>query len=107
MSEEIVLCDENTDRLSVHVTASLNEAKLTVSGVDCGKAPEAFWGSDDYEYWYFFDEQNTASLFQMLGVHEGRRLNALKERFSGLDACRRLREFCDSAGIVYRFDSWT
>lgn len=106
MQEEIVLCNEKSERLSVYVTASLNEAKLTVCGVDCGQFPETFWGCDDYEYWYTFDEENTALLFQIICPHDGNRLTALKERFNGRDACRRLREFCDSVGIIYRFDSW-
>ena len=106
MSEEIVLCSEKTEWVSVCVTASLDGAKLTISGVDCGRATEEFWSDSDYEYWYSFDEQNTALLFQKLGADGGDRLGALKERFSGMDGCRKLREYCSSAGIEYRFFSW-
>ena len=106
MSEEVVLCDENTEKLSIHVTAMLAEEKLTISGVDCGQTPEEFWGDDDYEYWYYFDENNTALLFQKIGAQKPNPLIAVKERFSGIDGCRRLREYCETASIEYRFDSW-
>ena len=106
MLKEVILCDENTSRVSVYVTASLDGAKLTISGVDCGQFPAEFWGDDDYEYWYGFDEQNTVLLFRKIGANESDPLITLKERFSGADGCKRLREFCDSAGIVYRFESW-
>ena len=100
------LCDDNTASFYVYVNACLDGSKLTISGVDCGQSPEQFWGDEDYEYWYYFDEQNTALLFNRIGAAESNPLIAMKERFSGTDGCKRLREFCDSVGIVYRFDSW-
>ena len=106
MSEKVVLCDSDTEWLYVHVTAELDCAKLTVSGVDCGKAAEEFWGDSDYEYWYHFDEENTALLFLKIGADQTDPLKNLKENFNGLSGCRKLRDFCDSEGIAYSFSNW-
>ncbi len=103
---QVVLCDVKTEKVSVHVVAEFDGAKLTISGQDCGTYPEEFWGDDDYEYWYYFDEQNTSRLLQKICEHTSNPLIALKDNFNGLDGCQKLREYCDSLGIEYHFDSW-
>lgn len=105
-AKEVELCNERNERVSVHVTARQEGKCLIISGVDCGQTVEDIWGDDDYEYWYSFDEENTALLFGKLSAPDVSPLIALKERFCGMDGCRQLREFCDSEGISYHFDSW-
>ena len=100
------LCKAETERVSVHVTAQLDDDKLTISGVDCGKSSEEFWGDDDYEYWYYFDEHNTALLFSKIEAPDIDPLIALQKKFSGLEGCRKLRKFCEAEGIAFQFDNW-
>ena len=102
----IELCNEKNAQVSVRVTAALENGKLTISGIDCGNAPEEIWGDDDYEYWYDFDEQNTKRLLESINAAADNPLKVIKDQFGGMDGCSRLREFCDSNGIIYRFSSW-
>ena len=102
----IELCNEKNAQVSVRVTAFLENGKLTISGIDSGNYPSKIWGDDDYEYWYDFDEQNTKRLFESIKAEADNPLPAIKDHFSGMDGCSRLREFCDSNGIIYRSSSW-
>ena len=104
---EITLCKERTEALWVTVRAYIKDGKLSIEGQDLGEAPKAFFGSDEYEYYYFFDQDNTNKLFQELSATGNHPVLEFQERFSGLTACRDLREFCEERGIKYRFDSWT
>ena len=107
MSNEVILCNSSNESVSVFVTAKLDGAKLSVNGVDYGKSPKGFFGGSEYEYWYTFDEENTDLLFRKIGASKSDPLAELKKRFSGMEGCRNLREYCDAAGIKYRFESWT
>ena len=101
----LVLCSYSDERVSVCVSAGVSCGRLRISGEECGKATKDFWGSSDYEYGYSFDEAETEKLFQALGAADDPE-KALQERFSGLDGCRKLREFCGENGIEYRFSSY-
>ena len=104
---EVDICKEETDRAYVHVTAILEDSELTISGYDSGKAVSDFWGGSDYEYWYYFDKENTSVLFSKIGASKDEPLTALKAKFHGLNACRELRQYCEEEKIKYRFESWT
>jgi len=58
-----------------------------------------------YEYFYTFDRENTTRLFALL-TPEGQDVRSvLVERFSGMDGCCIMREFCEANGIEYGFFS--
>lgn len=104
---EITLCDERTETVWVNVRAYVKDGRLTIEGQDLGKAPNDFFGSDEYEYYYFFDQDNTNKLFRELSVADCDPVSELQRRFFGLTACRDLRAFCEEKQIKYRFESWT
>ncbi len=103
---EIVLCEYRTEKLWVTVRACIADGKLTVEGQDLGDAPLHWFGSDEYEYYYFFDEANTEKLLQLLAGDEKHPLKELQKQFRGLDACRTLRSFCEQNEIAFRFDCY-
>lgn len=102
----IVLCDVRAETLWRTVTACFEDDKLTVEGQDLGIAPERFFGSDEYEYWYYFDKENTAKLMRELTKTGINPIAEMKRLFSGMNACCELKAFCDENGVEYRFDSW-
>ena len=63
---EIVLRDVQKDGNYYHLEAVLEQGKLTIQGHDIGKTVEEFWGEDEYEYWYEFDQENTEHLFKAI-----------------------------------------
>ncbi len=101
----LVLCNYRSDRVEVHVRASIEASALTVEGQDLGAAVEQFWGDSDYEYWYSFDAENTAKLLSVIRGEQDPE-SALLREFSGESGCRALREVCRKNGIQYRFDSY-
>lgn len=101
----IDLCHTSSDVVSVYVRAEVKGGRLVVSGQDMGKSVEGFWGKDDYEYYYFFDEENTEKLFLSLQIIDNPAVG-LQKKFNGTSAVRELRNFCDEHQIVYRFDTW-
>ena len=101
----LVLCDWKSQRVDVHVKASLSNGELTLSGQDLGPYVEEVWGDLDYEYWYSFDRENTKKLLSVIhGEEEPDK--ALLHVFSGTDGCIRLREVCEKSGIEYDFFSY-
>lgn len=101
----LVLCDYRSERVDVHVRASLTNGSLTISGHDLGSSVEDSWGDDDYEYWYKFDRENTEKL--MAAIHgEEDPESALLREFSGEDGCSKLRDLCNSKDIKYLFSSY-
>lgn len=42
------------------------EGKLTLSGVDVGKAPLEFWGDSDYEFWVIVAREHTGLVREAL-----------------------------------------
>ena len=103
---EICLCKERTEQLWVTVYAEIKEGKMTVSGQDLGEPCERFWGSDEYEYWYSFDEENTEKILMRLSENDADPIEEFQKRFFGMTAYRKLRSFCETEGIVFRFNNW-
>ncbi len=101
----VVLCDEKTNNLWVNESAKVSDGCLKISGQDLGKAVEDIIGKDEYEYFYDFDQENTESLFGLLG-HEAQNVKEIfVKKFSGIDGCQYLREFCEANDITYKFFS--
>ena len=103
--KNLVLCDYRSERVDVHVRASLTDGSLTVSGHDLGPFVKDFLGDDDYEYWYEFDRENTEKLMAAINGEEDPE-SALLREFSGEDGCSKLRDLCNSKDIKYRFFSY-
>lgn len=103
---ELTLCDHRTERLWVSVRARIEEGKLTVEGQDLGDVPKEWFGSDEFEYFYNFDESSTEKLFQLLSGGQEDPVTELRRRFSGMDGCRNLSTFCKENGIRYQYFSW-
>lgn len=103
---EMTLCFRNTERMLIHIAASLEDGCLCVEGCDSGEAVEEFRGDYDYEYRYCLDRVNTDKLFSLLCREGEPRAEALFRAFRGPDACRDLKQFCDANGIAYTYDSW-
>jgi len=104
--DTFVLCNDKTDRVWVNVWAGIKDGCLTVSGQDLGDAPQDFFGSDEYEYWYTFDKINTDRLIMLL-TQEGHDFKEqLLEKFNGVEGCKKLKEFCKANDIEYKFMSW-
>jgi len=100
-----VLCDEKTDRVSIHVWAEITDGCLKISGQDLGQAPLEFFGEDEYEYFYTFDEKNTGRLIGLLPKGCCIRERMI-DNFGGADGLKRLREFCEKNEIKYEFSNW-
>jgi hypothetical protein len=96
----VVLCDEKTTRLWVNVSAKVSGDCLKISGQDLGKTVEDIIGEDEYEYFYDFDRENTERLFTLLGHEEQIANEVFIKKFSGIDGCKYLREFCDANDIL-------
>ena len=101
----LVLCDYRSERVEVHVKATIANGQLTLSGQDLGPVVESFWGDSDYEYWYTLDKDNTAKLISAIHGEEDVQGSLLRE-FSGESGCKRLRDICEQNGIQYQFFSY-
>lgn len=101
----MILCDSHSDRVDIHVSASLIGGRLSLSCQDLGPAVEEFWGDEDYEYWYTFGQEATAKLLTVINGTEDPEA-AIFRNFSGPEGCRKLRALCYKEGIKYRFDSY-
>ena len=77
----------------------LKDGKLTISGQDFSMLVEELFGDSEYEYFYALNQENTLLLAALL---KGETFaEALVNYFSGLDGCKRFREFCDAHNIEY------
>jgi hypothetical protein len=101
--DTLVLCNEKKPNVQVYVKATLSEGCLKISGQDLGEAPQSVFGEDEYEYFYDFDLENTKRLFTLLAPEQKDITKALVREFSGMDGCRKLRDFCDANRIKYSF----
>lgn len=101
----LMLCNERAPRVHVHVWAEVSDGCLKISGQDFGEAPMEAFGDSEYEYFYTFDQENTEHLFSLLAPEGEDVRTVLKKRFSGMDGCAALREFCEPNSIVYDFFS--
>lgn len=105
---KIVLCDEKLPNVSIYVIAELINGKLKISGQDTGNACNACFGDSDYEYFYDFSAEDTNKFFVLLNKKTEAIdfLYILKEQFNGVNACRKLRDFCDENNIKYSFSTY-
>ncbi len=101
--DRLVLCNEKTPHVNVFVSAEMTEGCLKISGQDLGEAPKETFGEDEYEYFYDFDLENTKRLFALLTPEREDLAQVLVREFSGMDGCRKLREFCEENHIEYSF----
>lgn len=101
--DKLVLCDGETSRIQVKVWAEVTEGCLKITGQDLGEAAEELYGENAYEYFYDFDRENTGRLFTLMSQEAPHVKEAFLQKFSGMDGCRSLREYCDAHGIVYSF----
>lgn len=99
------VCNEETSRAKVNVWAEILEGCLKISGQDFGQAAEEFFDEDEYEYYYDFDQENTARLFALLTPEGQNIIDMLVQKFGGIDGCITLREFCEENKIKYNFFS--
>ena len=99
------MSDKKTDCLWINVEAKVPGGCLKISGQDLWKAVEDIIDEDKYEYFYDFDRENTERLFELLGQEGQNAKEVFIDKFSGIDGCRSLREFCDTNNISYTFFS--
>ena len=100
------ICCHRAERLWVTVWIEITERQLTISGQDLGDVPKEWFGSDEFEYWYKFDEANTLKLLSTLSDGNTDPIAEFENRFSGLKGCEKLKEFCHAEGITYQYFSW-
>ena len=103
--ERLSLCDYRSERVTIHVRASMTDGALTVAGHDLGAVTEEIWGDTDYEYWYKFTPEETEKLLRAIDGLEDPQ-GALLREFSGESGCRALQELCENRGIEYEFSSY-
>ena len=104
--EQFVLCNVETPRVNVMVWVCLSEGCLKISGQDFGQAVIDFFGKDEHEYIYNFDQENTERLFALLTPERQKIKEVLLHKFGGIDGCNILIEFCDANSITYRTFTW-
>jgi hypothetical protein len=102
----IELCRCKTARLEVHVSASIRDGGLLISGQDLGPDVEEFWGDSDYEYFYSLTLDDTRKLHDLLKTDSKQDIGLLeliKLYFSDLDGCDNFKKYCDQHDIQYSF----
>lgn len=103
---EIKLCDTVSERGHILVRAILEDDRLKIAGSDTGEMVEEWFGCYEYEYFYFFNSENTQKIFSILSADVGQELLTIEKYFSGEKGCKRLKEFCSDYDITYTFDTW-
>lgn len=103
--KDLLLCDYSDKSISIHVRASLENGKLTISGDDIGDSVQNFWADDDYEYWYELDNEGTLKLLKVINGLDNPE-EAVKREFSGIDGCKKFTEICEKNKIPYGFNSY-
>jgi len=106
--KSIVLCEEFNPQsnISVCVWASLTDGCLLISGQDLGDALEYYFGKDEHEYFYSFDQSNTNLLFDLLKEEKVNIKNTLINKFGGREGCETLEKFCKTNNIKYDFSTY-
>lgn len=106
--KSIVLCDEINPQsnISVSVWASLTNGCLLISGQDLGEALEYYFGKDEHEYFYLFDQSNTKLLFDLLKEEKTNIEKALVNNFGGREGYKALESFCKTNNIKYDFSTY-
>lgn len=103
--KDLVLCDYSDKGISIHVTASLQDGKLIISGDDIGDSVQELWQDDDYEYWYELGKEETHKLLEVIGGLDDPE-NSIKKEFSGTEGCEKFRKVCEENHIQYGFYSY-
>ena len=107
MDFRIKLCDERDGDDWFILYARYDGKKLEFSGDDFGSQVGSFFGGEEYEYWYQLDEANTkkfiAALKEDTGIEDLK--EALKTRFSGINASGKIKEFAEARDIKMGFYS--
>ena len=71
--------------------------ELTLIGQDVGKAPQEWWGDEDYEFWVSVPTAQKDALLLAL----------LEQRYRGNPAAVELfRDFLSAQGIEFEFKTW-
>jgi len=121
---EITLCDYETDSLHLTIRARIRNGRFSILKREYSGIPEKFEYKRKYkngeviieerslgkpppwieiEYWYYLDKDNTELLFMFLiedyGENDPKKI--LHEKFSGLDGCEKLTEYCNAKNIAY------
>lgn len=96
--------------ITINTDAILEDGKLLLDGLDCGKRVEELRGmGDDYEYKLSLDKENTAKFFESLGVadkNDKQKLAALKEKFGKDELISEVEEYCNEQDIRTEFFCW-
>jgi hypothetical protein len=101
----ITLADDRFEHGAYSLRATLSEdGSLVLEGQDLGAAPEAFWGSREYEWRIGIAAQAVPRLVSALGGVPGENdpLDLLASRYRD-DPRFASRGFFDEAGIAYEF----
>ncbi|MEA5552527.1 hypothetical protein VB713_16420 [Anabaena cylindrica UHCC 0172] len=90
---------EQNGETSRFIDAELNEkGDLLIFGQDIGKAPLETWGDTDYEFWVTVAKKDKDKVLLAL----------LKKLYSNNpSAVDEFRNFCKSAEIPFKFETWT
>lgn len=101
----VTLCDERYEHNAYSLRAHLRQdGQLVIEGQDLGAAPEAFWGSREYEWTITLRPEAVPTLVAALSGSPGESdpLDLLAERYRE-DPHVASRAFLDGAGIPYDF----
>lgn len=101
----IVLREERSATGSYHLRACLrDDGGLVIEGQDLGAAPEAFWGSAEYEWTLTVAPEQVPGLVAALGGTPGEDdpLELLAARFRD-DERYASRSFLEEAGVAFAF----
>lgn len=106
MKQEVSLYDikwNNGDCLIFR--AYLNEGKLKMEGHDFTSLSESMFGDEEYEYFYFFNQENTKKLSLLL--HNDDLLQGLLDFFNNEIKNQEFIKLCKDNNIAYDFSSWS
>ncbi|MBN2004502.1 MAG: hypothetical protein JXA21_14195 [Anaerolineae bacterium] len=119
MRKTVSLYKHTSDGTTRHLWAEILEnGDLLVSGHDLGKAPEAWWGDSDYEFWVSVQAHDKGAVRQaLLAAHPGfsrvmmsdddALLVLLEARWGGNpSAVDDFRIFLAENGVAGKFETW-
>jgi len=104
----VSLCRIDGKRVSVSVSASLSEGKLSVSGLDLFEEGQGYCGDDDYEYNLWLDRANTRKLLRFLRADypaTDQLLPLLEKAFAGEGAWAKFERYCADKSIKKEYFS--
>jgi len=99
----VVLCHFESDDLTIHRQAEIQDGHLTVWGQDAGPLAEKRYGTPNVHYWLVFDEKATTRLGALITVSinptPAEILEALREGFGSANGVDELMHFCRSRKV--------